>query len=53
MYEVVGVNASAGTITLQNPWNTAYSGPLQMQFTETISQLASDNCCLYATTKPV
>jgi len=50
MYEVIGVNASAGTITLQNPWNTAYSGSLAMTFTETIQQLAKDDCDLYATT---
>ena len=50
MYEVIGVNASAGTITLENPWNTAYSGSLAMSFTETIKQLASAGCTLYATT---
>ena len=50
MYEVIGVNVSAGTITLQNPWNTAYSGSLAMTFTETIKQLASAGCTLYATT---
>jgi hypothetical protein len=50
MFEVSGVNASAGTITLQNPWNTAYSGSLSMSFTESIKQLASDGCALYAST---
>ena len=47
MYEVIGVNVDAGTITLQNPWNTGYSGPLSMSFTETISQLASDRCAVH------
>ncbi|MGD0184413.1 MAG: C2 family cysteine protease [Roseiarcus sp.] len=49
MYEITGVNLAAGTITLQNPWNTAYSGSLSMSFTETIKQLASADCTLYAT----
>jgi hypothetical protein len=50
MFEVTGVNASAGTITLQNPWNNANSNTgLAMSFTETIKQLASANCTLYAT----
>jgi hypothetical protein len=47
MYEVIGVNVDAGTITLQNPWNTGYSGSLSMSFTETISQLASDHCAVH------
>jgi calpain family cysteine protease len=50
MYEVTGVNVAAGTISIQNPWNTSYSGSLAMSFTETIGQLAADNCTLYATT---
>jgi hypothetical protein len=50
MYMITGVNASAGTISIQNPWNTAYSGSLQMSFTDTIAQLAADNVSLYATT---
>lgn len=50
MFEVSGVNAAAGTITLQNPWNTAYSGSLAMNFTDTMQQLASAGCTLYATT---
>jgi len=50
MYMVTGVNASAGTISIQNPWNTAYSGSLQMSFTDTIAQLAADNVSIYATT---
>ena len=48
MYMITGVNAATDTFTIQNPWNTAYSGPLAMSFTETIQQLAQDNCALYA-----
>jgi len=40
MYMITGVNAATDTFTIQNPWNTAYSGPLAMSFTETIQQLA-------------
>jgi hypothetical protein len=51
MFEVTGMNAAAGTVTLQNPWNTAYGGSsLKMSFTETIAQLAAAGCYLYATT---
>jgi hypothetical protein len=50
MYMITGVNSSAGTISIQNPWNTAYSGSLQMSFTDTIAQLAADNVSIYATT---
>jgi hypothetical protein len=50
MFEVTGVNASAGTITLQNPWNNANSDTsIAMSFTDTIKQLANANCTLYAT----
>ena len=48
MYMVTGVNAATDTFTIQNPWNSAYSGPLAMTFTESIQQLAQDNCSLYA-----
>ena len=48
---MIGVNASAGTVTLQNPWNTATSGTgLEMTFNESIAQLAADGCTLFATT---
>jgi hypothetical protein len=50
MYMVSGVNSSAGTISIQNPWNGAYSGSLQMSFTDAIAQLAADNVSIYATT---
>ncbi len=49
MYMVTGVNAATGTLTIQNPWNTAYSGGLAMNFTETMKQLAADNCTLWVT----
>jgi hypothetical protein len=50
MYMITAVNAAAGTISIQNPWNNAYSGSLQMSFTDTIAQLAADNVSIYATT---
>ena len=50
MFEVTGVNVAAGTISLQNPWNAGYSGPLAMDFTESIEQLAQSGVSLYATT---
>ncbi len=50
MFMVTGVNSSAGTISIQNPWNAAYSGSLQMSFTDTIATLAADNVSIYATT---
>ena len=48
MYMVVGVNASTDTFTIQNRWNSDYSGSLAMTFTESIQALAQDNCSLYA-----
>ena len=50
MYMVTAVNAAAGTISIENPWNTAYSGSLKMSFTDTIAQLAADSVSIYATT---
>jgi hypothetical protein len=47
---VAGVNSAAGAISIHNPWNAAYSGSLQMSFTDTIAQLAADNVSIYATT---
>ncbi|MBV8663198.1 MAG: hypothetical protein JO107_08855 [Hyphomicrobiales bacterium] len=49
MFEVTGVNQMAGTISLQNPWNTAYSGTLAMSFTESMTQLAEAGVTFYAT----
>jgi len=49
MYMVTGVNATTGALTIRNPWNSAYSGPLAMNFTESIQQLAADNCSLWVT----
>ncbi len=48
MYMITGVNAANDTFTIQNPWNSAYSGPLAMTFTESIQALAQDDCSLYA-----
>jgi hypothetical protein len=50
MYIVTGINVAAGTISIQNPWGSAYSGSLQMSFTDTIAQLAADSVSVYATT---
>jgi hypothetical protein len=53
-YMITGVNAANDTFTIQNPWNTAYSGSLAMSFTESIQQLAQGNCALYtAAGRPV
>jgi hypothetical protein len=49
MYMVTGINAASGTMTIHNPWNTAYSGSLAMSFTESIKQLATGNCTLWVT----
>src|SRR5271166_2409538 len=49
MYMVTGVNATTGALTIRNLWNTAYSGSLSMNFTETIQQLAANNCTLWVT----
>jgi hypothetical protein len=50
MFEVIGVNAATGTLTLQNPWNTANSdASIAMTFTETLAQLAAAACAVYAT----
>ena len=48
MYMITGVNVATDTFTIQNPWNTAYSGPLATTFIESIQALAQDNCSLYA-----
>ena len=50
LFMVTGVNAAAGTVTLHNPWSAAYSGPLAMNFTASLAQLASAGCTLEATT---
>ncbi len=48
MYQVIGFDAATDTVTLQNPWNQSYSGPLKMQFTETLQQLASLDVSFFA-----
>ena len=51
MFEVIGVDASAGTVTLQNPWNGSGIGqPQAMQFTISLAALASDNPAFYVST---
>jgi hypothetical protein len=49
MFMVAGINASTCALTLQNPWGSSYSGPLAMNFTETLQQLADDQCTLWVT----
>jgi hypothetical protein len=58
MYEVIGYTAgtSAATdmLTLNNPWGSAYSGPLAMTFTISLASLAADDVTVFATTgKPI
>jgi hypothetical protein len=50
MFMVSAVNASAGMVSLMNPWgdNGAGSGKA-MSFTESISALAADNASFFAT----
>ena len=44
MFMVLGVNAAAGTVTLENPWGTNVAGSgLQATFTDSIATLASDS----------
>ena len=49
MYMVTGINSSTGALSIHNPWGSSYSGPLAMSFTETVQQLAADNCTLWVT----
>jgi hypothetical protein len=52
MFEVLGVDATAGTVTLQNPWNQAVGSAerTQMQFTMSLASLAADNPTFFAST---
>jgi hypothetical protein len=50
MYEVIGYSAATDTLTLHNPWGSAYSGPLAMTFTESLGSLAAADCTIFATT---
>jgi hypothetical protein len=50
MFEVIGYNSATDTLTLHNPWGSAYSGSLPMTFTESLASLAANNCWVYATT---
>lgn len=49
MYMVTGINAATDSLMIHNPWGSAYSGPLAMNFTESIQQLAANNCTLWVT----
>ena len=49
MYMVTGINAATDSFTIHNPWGSSYSGPLAMTFTESIQQLAANNCTLWVT----
>jgi hypothetical protein len=54
MYEVIGYNASSGTLTLHNPWGSGYSGPLAMTFNESLASLAAADATVFMTTgKPI
>jgi hypothetical protein len=54
MFEVTGFNAATSTLTLHNPWGSAYSGPLAMTFTESLASLAAADCEVFATSgKPM
>ncbi len=50
MFQVVGFNATTDLLTLHNPWGSAYSGPLAMTFTESLSQLAGVDATVFMTT---
>jgi hypothetical protein len=49
MFMVTAIDASACALTVQNPWGSAYSGPLAMDFTDTLQELADDDCTLWVT----
>jgi hypothetical protein len=50
MFEVTGVNAAAGTVTLQNPWNgSGKDSGLAMAFTTSIAALEADYVSFMAT----
>jgi hypothetical protein len=50
MYIVTGVNAAAGTVSLDNPWNgSGVVNGMQMQFTANIATLAKDGVTFLAT----
>lgn len=51
MYNVLSVNTSAGTVTLDNPWNAnGFSGGAGETFTDSISALASAGCTFHVAT---
>lgn len=51
MYAVLAINAAAGTITLDNPWNGSGTGSgLQMQFTDSLAALTSAGVTFHVAT---
>ncbi len=50
MFMVTGVNATAGTVTLQNPWGIDGPSNMQMTFSAQVSTLATDGASLFSTT---
>jgi hypothetical protein len=51
MYNVLSVNAAAGTVTLDNPWNAnGFAGGVGESFTDSIASLASAGCTFHVAT---
>ena len=49
MFEVIRYNAATETLTLHNPWGSAYSGPQAMTFTASLASLAALDCTIFTT----
>jgi Calpain family cysteine protease len=52
MFEVTGIDASTGTLTIQNPSTPVDQNGVATSFTETITQLAAYNASLYTSSPP-
>ena len=50
MFMVSGVNASAGTVSLMNPWGANVPSGMQSSFTTSIANLVADGATLFTTT---
>jgi hypothetical protein len=51
MYNVLSVNAAAGTVTLDNPWNAnGFAKGVGETFTDSIASLASVGCTFHVAT---
>jgi hypothetical protein len=51
MYNVLSVNAAAGTVTLDNPWNAnGFAGGVGETFTDSLASLASAGCTFHVAT---